>query len=180
MRKSAIKPMPEIYDRYINLVDDLTLNVSLDKHFADIQNLNVDVLNELGDQTYAPDKWTVREVLQHLVDWERVFNYRAVIFARKEETIPSGHEENIMAKNSKANHRKIEEILEDFLIVRSGTSSLFRSFDEEDLMTIGQNWNMKISVLAIGFTIIGHQVHHFNILQERYLPLLGKDVDLIK
>lgn len=179
MRKSAIHPMPELYDRYINLVDDLTLNVALDKHFANIQNLNKEALEELGSLTYAPEKWTVKEVLQHLIDWERVFIYRAVVFARKEGTIPSGHDENIMAANSKANSKSINEIIEDFLMVRSCTSSLFRGFDDEDLMTIGRNWNMEMSVLSVGFTIVGHQIHHFNIINERYLPLLEKEVDLI-
>lgn len=180
MKKSTIQTLPQLYDRYINLVEDLTLNVALDKHFANIQNLNVKALEELGSLTYAPDKWTVKEVLQHLIDWERVFAYRAVIFARKEGTIPSGHDENIMAANSKANSKTLDQIIEDFLIVRSGTSSLFRGYDDEDLMTIGQNWNMEISVLAVGFTIVGHQIHHFNMLQEKYLPLLGKEVNLIQ
>ncbi|SMC79954.1 DinB family protein [Moheibacter sediminis] len=180
MRKSAIQPMPELYGRYIDLVEDLTLNVALDKHFANIQNLNLESLEELGNLTYKPGKWTVKEVLQHLIDWERVFVYRAVVFARKEGTIPSGHDENIMATNSKANSKSVNEIIEDFIVVRSCTSSLFRGYDEEDLMTVGQNWNMEMSVLSVGFTIVGHQIHHFNMIQERYLPLLGIDATLIK
>lgn len=171
--------MPELYGRYIDLVEDLPINVALDKHFANIQNLNKEALEELGSLAYAPEKWTVKEVLQHLIDWERVFIYRAVIFARKEGTIPSGHDENIMASNSKANSKSIDEIIEDFLIVRSCTSSLFRGFDDEDLMTIGQNWNMEMSVLSVGFTVVGHQIHHFNMIQEKYLPLLDKDLNLI-
>lgn len=179
MKKSTIEEMPELYGRYIDLVEDLPINVALDKHFANIQNLNVNALEELGSLTYAPEKWTVKEVLQHIIDWERVFVYRAVVFVRKEGTIPSGHDENIMAANSKANSKSLKEIIEDFLIVRSCTSSLFRSFDDDDLMTIGQNWNMEMSVLSVGFTIVGHQIHHFNILQERYLPLLGREVKLL-
>lgn len=179
MKKSAIQPMPELYGRYIDLVEDLTLNVALDKHFANIQNLNKEVLEELGSLTYAPEKWTVKEVLQHLIDWERVFVYRAVVFARKEGTTPSGHDENIMATNSKANSKSVNEIVEDFLVVRHCTGSLFRGFDDNDLMTIGQNWNMEMSVLSVGFTIVGHQIHHFNMIQEKYLPLLGREVNLI-
>lgn len=179
MKKSTIQPMPELYGRYIDLVEDLPINVALDKHFANIQNMNKEALEELGSLAYAPDKWTVKEVLQHLIDWERVFIYRALIFSRKEGTIPSGHDENIMAANSKANSKSIEEILEDFLIVRSGTRSLFRGFDDEDLMVIGQNWNMEMSVLSVGFTVVGHQIHHFKMIQDLYLPLLGKELNLI-
>lgn len=178
MKKTSIYPMPELYDRYINLVEDVSLNVAFDKHFTDLQKLNTDVLNQLGNQTYAENKWTVKEILCHLMDWEHVFAYRALLFARREGTIPSGHDENIMAANSKANNRNMNDLIENFVILRSSTTALFKGFDDEDLLTIGQNWNMKISVLAIGFTIVGHQIHHFDILKNRYLPLLGEDVSL--
>lgn len=179
MKKEFISPMPDYYDRYIHLVDDLPLTVALEKHFTNIQNLNLEVLNQLGDRTYAPEKWTFKEILQHLTDWERIFSYRALVFARQEPQIPSGHDENIMGANSKANNRPLQDIIDDFLVARRSTISLFRSFDDESLLTVGQNWNMKISVLAIGFTIIGHQIHHFNIVKERYLPLIGSDLALL-
>jgi|SRR5690606_26131052 len=178
MRRSEINPLPEYYDRYINLVEDLSITVAFDKHFAEIQNLNLEVLNELGDQVYAPGKWTVKEILQHLIDWERIFSYRSIIYARQEGTATPGHDENILAQNSKANHKKLEDIIEDFLFARSSTRSLFSTFDKEDLRTIGKSWNMEISVAAMGFTIIGHQIHHFNIIKERYLPLLGENREL--
>lgn len=171
--------MPEYYDRYIGLVDDLSLNVAFDKYFTQIQNLNLDVLYELGDRTYAPGKWSIREIIQHLIDWERIFSYRSIIFARKEGTIPPGHDENILAMNSKANSRKLETIIDDFLFARRNTQSLFSSFDEESLLTIGKSWNYEMPVLALGFIILGHQIHHFNIIRERYLPLLGRQSELI-
>lgn len=171
--------MPEYYDRYIGLVDDLSLNVAFDKYFTQIQNLNLDVLHELGDHTYAPGKWTIREIIQHLIDWERIFSYRSIIFARKEGTVPPGHDENILAANSKANSRKLEAIIDDFLFARRNSQSLFNSFDEESLLTTGKSWNYEMPVLALGFIILGHQIHHFNIIQERYLPLLGRHSELI-
>lgn len=179
MNKTSIFPMPELYDRYIHLVENLPLNVALDKHFTNIQNLNLQALNDLADRTYAPEKWTFKEVLQHLIDWERIFSYRALIFARREGTVPSGHDENVMAAHSRANNKDLKEIIENFLVVRRSTISLFKSFDDEDLLTVGQNWNMKISVLAVGFTIVGHQMHHFNIIEERYLPMIGEEIKLI-
>lgn len=179
MKQSAIVPMPEYYDRYIGLVDDLTLNVAFDKYFTQIQNLNLPALHELENRTYAPGKWTVKEILQHLVDWERIFSYRAIIFARREGTVPPGHDENILAANSKANQRKLEEIMEDYLFARRNTQSLFKSFDEESLLTVGKSWNYEMPVLALGFIMIGHQIHHFNIIRERYLPLLGKPIELV-
>lgn len=172
--------MPEYYDRYIALVDDLSLNVAFDKYFTQIQNLNLEVLHELGDRTYAPGKWTIREIIQHLVDWERIFSYRCIIFARREGTVPPGHDENILAGNSKANHRKLEEIIEDYLFARRNTQSLFDSFDDESLLTVGKSWNYEMPVLAMGFIMLGHQIHHFNIIRDRYLPILGRNYELVK
>lgn len=179
MKKADIFPMPDYYDRYIQLVDDLTLNVAFDKYFTQIQNLNQDVLNELDGRTYAPEKWTIKEILQHLIDWERIFSYRAIIFARKENNIPPGHDENILAANSKANQRDLEEIIDDYLFARRNTQSLYNSFDQADLTAVGKSLNYEMPVLALGFIILGHQIHHFNIISERYLPLTSRHQPLI-
>ncbi len=182
MRRSDLKEKPVHYWDYINLVEDLPLKAAMDKHLASIQNLNLTALKELGDQTYAPGKWTVREIIQHIIDWERIFAYRALIYARLEENRPPGHDQNVMAANSKANSRTLEFLQDDFIFTRSSTTSLFQSFDKEDFEKAyfyGENHQNRMSILALGYSIIGHQVHHLNIIQERYLPILGNDVKLI-
>lgn len=179
MRRSDLKEKPFHYWDYIQLVEDLPLKAAMDKHLASVQNLNLPALKELSDRTYAPEKWTVKEILQHIVDWERIFSYRSMIYVREDENRTPGHDQNILAANSKANHRTLENIIDDFIIVRSSTISLFQTYDREDLMKPYHYYENQMSVLALGYSIVGHQMHHFNIIQERYLPLLGEDVKLV-
>lgn len=164
--------MPNYYDRYISLVDDLPIKAAMDKHFTNVQNLNLDLLKAIGDRVYAPGKWTVKEILQHLIDWERIFAYRSLIFARNEGTSVPGHDQDILAANSKANFKTLEELSDDYQFARQSTISLFKNFDEEDLQRLGILSKGEISVLALGYVIIGHQIHHFNIIEERYLPMI--------
>lgn len=180
MRRSDLKEKPVHYWDYIQLVEDLPLKAALDKHLASVQNLNLPALKELVDRTYAPEKWTVKEILQHIIDWERIFSYRSMIYVREDENRTPGHDQNILAANSKANHRTLENIIDDFIIVRSSTISLFQTYDREDLMKPYHYYENQMSVLALGYSIVGHQMHHFNIIQERYLPLLGREVELVK
>lgn len=182
MKKSDLQERPVHYWDYMNLVEDLPLKAAFDKHLANIQNLNVPALKELGDEVYAPGKWTVREIIQHIIDWERIFAYRSLIYVRMEENRPPGHDQDVMAPNSKANERPLGNILDDFIITRSATISLFQSYDSEDLMKpyfYGENHQNQMSVLALGYSIIGHQIHHFNIIQQRYLSLQDEDVKLV-
>jgi len=179
MKKSDLTERPVHYWDYINLVEDLPLKAAFDKHLTNIQNLNSDALKELGNQIYAPGKWTVREILQHIIDWERIFSYRSLMYVRMEENRPPGHDQDVMATNSKANSRSLENIIDDFIMVRSSTTSLFQTYDKEDLMKPYHYFENQMSILALGYSIIGHQIHHFNIIRERYLPLLGKDINLI-
>lgn len=179
MRKSDLQEKPVHYWDYMKLVEDLPLKAAMDKHLASIQNLNVAALKELSDRTYAPEKWTVKEILQHIIDWERIFAYRSLIYARMEENRPPGHDQDILAKNSKANQRTLENIIDDFIIVRSATVSLFQTYDQEDLMKPYHYYENQMNIMALGYSIIGHQMHHFNIIQERYLPLLGEEVKLV-
>lgn len=180
MKKENLENIPPHYQAYVDLADDLTIKAALDKNLASFQNLNFAILEELGDRTYAPEKWTTKEIIQHIIDWERIFSYRALVYARKDANRPVSHDENVLAPNSKANHKTWEELKNDFLFVRSSTISLFQSFDEEDLMQPAFSGDSEFSVLAFGFIIVGHQIHHFNIIQERYLPLLGREVELVK
>ncbi len=179
MRKSDINIELGYYKDYVALVEDLTISDALENYLEEIQNLNKEVLNELEGKVYASGKWTVKEILQHLIDWERIFSYRALVFARNDGGITSGHDQNIMAVNCNVNSKTLEEILEDFITVRKSTISLFKSFDGADLLQPGENYNMQMNALGMGFIILGHQIHHFNIIRERYLPLLDKNVELV-
>ncbi len=182
MKKSDLQEQPVHYWDYIKLVDNLPLKAAFDKHLTNVQNLNISALNELGDQVYAPGKWTVKEILQHIIDWERIFTYRSLVYVRMEPNFPPGHDQDLMTPNSKANQKTLESIIDDFIVVRSATISLFQSYDKEDLMKTyhyGENHQNQMSIFALGFSIIGHQIHHFNVIQERYFPILGGEIPLV-
>jgi hypothetical protein len=117
---------------------------------------------------YAPDKWTIKQMLQHVIDTERIFAYRALVIARREPAALLGFDENEYAKNATANHRNWKEMIAEWKIVRQSTNNLFGSFTEEDLKQKGTASNLPISVNALGFIIFGHALHHLHVLKERY------------
>jgi hypothetical protein len=171
MKRTELFPMPEYFDRYINLVEDVELNEAFQISLQQIKGLDLDLLNRIGTKTYAEGKWTIREILQHIADFERILSYRVLLFARQEKTVQPGFDENLLAKNSKANHKSIAGIIRELIAVRQSTIALYDSFDEETLLLTGINWEYEISVAGMGFNIIGHQVHHFNIIKTHYEQL---------
>ncbi|HEV7350731.1 DinB family protein [Telluribacter sp.] len=172
MNKSTINPMPVFFDRYINRVEEMALLEALQRYAPDIVFAETDLLTTLGDKIYAPGKWTVKEILQHCLDTERIMTYRALRFARNDKTQLPGFEEDYFAAHAKADRRTLPDLLEEWALLRTSTLALFRSFDEEMLMRKGLTFKGDISVLALGFVICGHPVHHYSVIEERYYPLL--------
>jgi uncharacterized damage-inducible protein DinB len=121
------------------------------------------------DYRYAEGKWTIKDILQHLIDAERIFSYRALRFARKDQTPLASFEENDYADTANGSQRSIQDLLTELAVVRQSTLSLFKTFDDETLKRIGIASNNPMSVRALGFVIIGHQNHHQDIYQQRYL-----------
>jgi uncharacterized damage-inducible protein DinB len=121
------------------------------------------------DYRYAEGKWTIKDILLHLIDAERIFAYRALRFARNDKTELPGFDENSYVDQANANQRSIQDLLTELLIVRQSSLALFKSFSEEQLLQKGIASNHPISVRALGFIIIGHQNHHQRIFEERYL-----------
>ena len=161
--------VPEFYHNYINYVPEDDLMTS----FKNQTQVFLNFLNKIPpskiDYAYAPGKWTVNEVLQHIIDAERVFSYRALRFARKDPTPLPGFDENLFAKNAKADKRNWNELVEEFKTVRKGTEWLFNSFDEEQLNSSGTASNGSNYVLGFGYISIGHSLHHKKVIEERYL-----------
>lgn len=118
---------------------------------------------------YAPDKWTIKEVLVHIIDTERIFAYRALRIARRDVTALPGFDQDEYVLNCNANSRNFEELISEFISVRNATISLFKSFNAKDLLQKGTASNNPISVRALGYILIGHQKHHQEIIEERYL-----------
>jgi hypothetical protein len=168
MKKSEIKVLPKHFDKYIQLVDDQELLIALRNslHFAAL--IDLDLLHQKADYSYAPGKWSPKDILQHLIDTERILTYRALRFARNDNTELPGFEEADYAKNTNASRRTINDLLGELAIVRNATIMLFQNFDNTMLQREGVCFKLKINVLSLGFTVIGHQLHHFNVIQTRY------------
>ena len=164
--------MPTYFDRYINLVEDIDLIDALEKYGPAYFEKEKTTLEKLVDKVYAPGKWTVKDILQHLIDAERIFCYRALRFARNDKTTLHGFEEDHYAANTNVKNRSLNGILEEFKLVRQSTITLFKSFDEEALQRTGVALTTEISVLALGFTIAGHPIHHMKVLKDRYFSLV--------
>lgn len=172
MKKSDVPHNPTYFDTYINQVDDIDLSDALQLSLDAIDSLDLEKIQAIGDNVYAPGKWTLKDLLQHSIDTERIFAYRALRFARNDKTALPGFDENLFAGHAEAGRRTFEEIILEMRSVRVSTMHLFASFDEAALRRTGIMYKAEISVLAIGFTLVGHQNHHFRIMEERYFPML--------
>jgi len=118
---------------------------------------------------YADGKWTIKELLVHIIDTERIFIYRALRFARNDKTDLQGFDQDDYNDNVDANGRALKDILEEFRTVRASSISLFKSFSGDALLMTGTASGNSISVRAIGYLMSGHQLHHIKIFKERYL-----------
>lgn len=174
MKKSSIHPLPAFFDRYINLVVENDLFDAFDKSIQILDGLDLAIYNKIGNKRYQEDKWSSKEVLQHIIDNERIQSYRALRFARLDKTELPGYDEKLFGENSKANKRTIDELIIELKTVRTSTIQLFKSFDESDFESSGICFNQEITVLGLGFVIIGHQIHHLNVINQKYFPLLNK------
>lgn len=172
MKKTALTQLPEYFDRYINLCDDVDLLEALQNSITEITNEEITKWQSLGSKVYAPGKWTINEVLQHIIDTERVFAYRALAISRGEKASLPSFDEDAYAFASRANTRSLEYIIDDLISSHKNILSLCESFDEQHLTAEGKSFKGTYSVAAIGFTIAGHQRWHLNILKERYYPLI--------
>jgi DinB superfamily len=172
MKRSDITSLPQYFEKYINLVDDLELAQAFEKSITQLDRLDKNLLANLDGKRYASDKWTTKETLQHVIDWERILSFRTLLFARKEGSIPQNVDGDLLAANMNAEQRTIDSLIDELKFTRLSTKALFESFDNKTLDNTGTNWKYEISVLAMGYTIIGHQIHHLNIIEEKYYPLI--------
>jgi hypothetical protein len=170
--RSQLNPMPDYFDRYINLVDDVSLLKGFDNSLYQLSSLDLKKLEAIGDKVYAPGKWTVKDILQHIIDAERILNYRVLRFARNDTAAAPNFDQDEMASNVRTRDRPLVEMITELKTVRQSTISLFQSFDDGVLQRQGMNWKYKVSVLAMGFMIIGHQKHHLKVIEERYFSLV--------
>ncbi|EWH14621.1 hypothetical protein KLA_02297 [Cellulophaga geojensis KL-A] len=157
------------YKGYIDLVGDVSLLAALQNGKKKFKDLIAVIPDSKLDFSYATGKWTVAEVLVHIIDTERIFQYRALRFSRLDATPLPGFEQDDYVPTSNANSRNRKSLLQEFLDVRAATISLFASLTQEQLKFIGTASNSPMSTAAAGFVACGHLEHHSKIILERYL-----------
>lgn len=174
MKNQKVKKNPEFLEYVYELNEGIELAEALELSLKEINDIDISQFNRIGLKTYERDKWTIHKILQHLIDWERIWCFRAVIFARNEGSIPDAHDQEIMGKNSNANELSIEQLVSELRIVRQSSIMMFESFSKKILETNCRFFEYEMPLFAIGLTIRAHQIHHFNVIRERYIPLDDK------
>ena len=157
------------YAGYVAGVPDGDLIALLQQQGEETVALLGGISDEKSQHRYAPGKWTIREVLGHIVDGERVFSYRALTFARGDGGPLPSFDENAWAATSNAGRRSMRELLAEYRAVRAATVALFRSFGEDEFMRSGVASKNPVTVRALAYIVAGHERHHLKILRERYL-----------
>jgi uncharacterized damage-inducible protein DinB len=174
LQKKIEKPKPGEYPDYANMYmklvpDDGLLLKHLEDNFEAVNMLIRSLASEKLLHRYASDTWTIKETLVHIIDDERIYSYRALCFARNDKTALPGFEQDDYVTFSNANARSIDNILHEYETVRQSTIALYDGFDDAALLRAGVANNNTTTVRALGYHIAGHELHHVNIIKERYL-----------
>ena len=166
------RPLPDEYGdfhaAYISVVPEGDIRERLEASLGDLREFYGGIAEAAGNHAYEIGKWTVREVVGHIADSERVFAYRALRFGRGDETALPGFDQEIFVPNSNAATRPWASILADLFAVREATLHLFRSFTPRDWLRRGEASGISMTVRAAAWVIVGHELHHRRILRERY------------
>ncbi|MCS3870967.1 putative damage-inducible protein DinB [Chryseobacterium ginsenosidimutans] len=158
--------------RYLDLIPSESWLEELKKSGEKTVEMYSNLTDEQSLFAYAEGKWTLKELLLHLSDAERVFQYRILAFARGEKNELPGFDEELYAENSFANERSLESLLEEYQLIRKSSQILLETLNPSVLNNIGTANGNQISAETIGKLIVGHNIHHLNIIEERYLPKL--------
>jgi uncharacterized damage-inducible protein DinB len=161
--------VPASFKGYINAITENDLEEALRKNTRRFRKLLKNMPKKKINYAYAEGKWTIKEMLQHIVDAERVFVFRALHFSRKDPTLLPGFDENVWAITAKAPKRSWSDLVDEFIALRAATELFFTALDEDQLMAGGTANNNPMSVAGLGFVCAGHVAHHMNIIKERYL-----------
>jgi hypothetical protein len=178
--KRAAMPRPEpgeyasYYEKYVALIPAGDIVSTLEAQRLQMTQLFAARSERDGNFRYAPDKWTVKEVLGHINDTERIFAYRALRIARADQTPLSGFEQDDYVRTGGFAERSLSDLAEEFVHVRSATVALFRPLAPDAWSRRGAANKNEVTVRALAFIIAGHEVHHRRILEERYFPAIPR------
>jgi len=157
------------YRSYIDKAQQLDAVKGLKENLESVTSFYSSIPKEKHDYAYAEGKWTVKDVLLHIIDTERVFAYRALRIARQDKIPMVGFEQDDYVANGFAQSRTLENLLEEYKAVRKATIALFCSFNSATMLQIGEASGSPFSVRALGYIIVGHENHHNQVIRERYL-----------
>lgn len=167
------RPQPAEYDpyyqKYIGLVPEDEIVPALEAQIDELKKIFAGVPEEQGTFAYDDGKWTVKEVISHLIDGERIFAYRAFRIARGDRTPIEGFEQEGYIENAHANRRSFAELLNEFKLLREANLLFFKNLEMGDWVRTGIANNVEISVRSLAWIMVGHIRHHTAILRERYL-----------
>lgn len=169
MTKPRMEELSDYFKRYIGQVEEVHLFEALQNQLDDFTTFLKLVPANREEYAYAEGKWTIKDVVQHIIDTERVFAYRALCFARKDPAHQPAFNQDEYAVAARAVHRPMSDLINEFIVVRQCTIALFKSFDAEQLNWKGMASEKEATPLIMGFAIAGHCRYHQNIITERYL-----------
>jgi uncharacterized damage-inducible protein DinB len=169
MTRPDLETVPQFYKGYVEHVKNYDMLVAMKESGKAMTNLIASIPEEKGEYRYQPGKWSIKELLCHMMDAERIFAYRALRFARNDKTPLSGFEENDYAPEANAHGRTIQQLAKEMETLRLSTIDLFASFTPSMLLRTGTANNVELSVLNLGYIVAGHESHHRKVLTERYL-----------
>lgn len=154
---------------YVNAAQGNSIEELIANHSADFLSFLNAIPDSKADFAYASGKWTVKQLLQHMIDTERIFAFRALTFARKDTVALSGFDENNYAEAAPANHRSLVDLKLEFSLLRQSTDLFLTALTVEDLQQEGKASNHRVTVNALAYILFGHNEHHKKILVDRYL-----------
>lgn len=169
MTTLQFETVPPFYQGYVQHVRNMDLFKALENANKTMLELLYTIPESRGEYRYQPGKWSIKELVAHVIDAERIFAYRALRFSRNDKTPLAGFDEQLYAPESNANARTVTQLADELKHLRVTSIELFKSFTPEMLQRTGQANNTPVSVINLGYIIAGHESHHRVILQERYL-----------
>ena len=168
------RPLPSefhpFYNGYIQNVPDGNFLQQLKENTLEVRSFFSSVKKEKQDYRYQPGKWTIKQIIMHMADTERVMSYRALTISRGDinATLPQ-MDENVFASHAKVAGRTIEDLVNELMVIREATTLLFGYMTDEQSMFKGNVLAHVITPRALGYIIVGHAIHHMNIIKQRYL-----------
>lgn len=169
MAKPQSGDYPPYFNGYIQKVEQDNVQELVNNLSYPLTYFFLNLADEKADYRYAADKWTLKDMLQHIIDTERIMQYRLLRIARNDQTPLPGFNENEYAASAEANNRTFIELKEEFKALRKSTDLLLKSLSEKQLQHTGNASNHPVTANAIAFIIFGHLLHHKQIIEERYL-----------